>query len=294
MQYYVEKIFPPLSTCGIGFHTQESSDVAVMASAHIHAEVEFLFFLDGSFRVDVDDSQYNVNAGDLIICPSNSIHSVYHLNTTYGQYAVLSVSSALLLHIFKGEDSIKCILPLLKKDIYKNVHFRSYDLSDDICNVWKKILLEFEQDNPMMLSMLKAYAVELIVDIYRCFYSNTVIRGTDIVVDKETRKMIEKSIEYIKENYFRSLSPKECAYQLHVSYNTYARIFHLIVGKTFKEFLVSLRLEKAYNAIIATDLSITEIALSVGYNNSSYFAKEFKKNYGISPNDLRNWNMDIL
>jgi AraC-like DNA-binding protein len=59
------------------------------------------------------------------------------------------------------------------------------------------------------------------------------------------------------------------------------------MGKTFKEYLTGVRLAKAHNILIATDIPITDVAISCGYTNLSYFISEYKKVYGRTPRDTR-------
>ncbi len=66
-----------------------------------------------------------------------------------------------------------------------------------------------------------------------------------------------------------------------------AKLFRTITGKSFKEYLTAIRLAKAYNILIATDLPITDVALSCGYNNHTYFTAEYKKYYGKTPTETR-------
>ena len=58
-------------------------------------------------------------------------------------------------------------------------------------------------------------------------------------------------------------------------------------GKGFREYLTELRLTDAASLLRYSELSVTEIAYSVGFCESNYFSNVFKKQYGISPKDYR-------
>ena len=53
------------------------------------------------------------------------------------------------------------------------------------------------------------------------------------------------------------------------------------------EFVRSIRLEKAAHSLKTTNLTVQEIMYSVGFNNKSYFYREFGKKYGMSPKEFR-------
>jgi signal transduction histidine kinase/ligand-binding sensor domain-containing protein/AraC-like DNA-binding protein len=60
-----------------------------------------------------------------------------------------------------------------------------------------------------------------------------------------------------------------------------------ITGKTTSEYVRSLRLERACQLLVKTQLSIAEIAYEVGYSFPKYFSKHFKDEYGILPTEYR-------
>lgn len=47
-------------------------------------------------------------------------------------------------------------------------------------------------------------------------------------------------------------------------------------------------MKSAERLLVSTDMNVTEIARSIGYNDANYFTRVFKKKYGMSPRDFRN------
>ena len=68
---------------------------------------------------------------------------------------------------------------------------------------------------------------------------------------------------------------------------TMSRFIKRKTGKTFKELLVEKRLRQAEYLLSNTALPVADIALSVGYENTSYFHRIFRSTYGLSPRDWR-------
>jgi YesN/AraC family two-component response regulator len=58
-------------------------------------------------------------------------------------------------------------------------------------------------------------------------------------------------------------------------------------GFTFQELLQRKRFQKAVMLLLDTDLSVEEIAEAVGYENLSYFYRQFKERYGRTPRKYR-------
>ena len=57
---------------------------------------------------------------------------------------------------------------------------------------------------------------------------------------------------------------------------------------TFSAYLVNVRMEKAAQLLQTTNYRVYEVAEMIGYSNLSYFSKQFKEKYGITPFDYRN------
>src|SRR5690606_11513287 len=60
-----------------------------------------------------------------------------------------------------------------------------------------------------------------------------------------------------------------------------------ISGMTPSEFIRHIRLKQATQLLATTTLTVNEIFYQTGFNNQSYFFREFKKHYGCSPNEYR-------
>lgn len=94
-------------------------------------------------------------------------------------------------------------------------------------------------------------------------------------------------VTYIKAHLSDSLTVKEAAQALTVNANYLSYQFHKDVGLTFTEFVNRERVKQAATLLRNTNLQIQQIAAAVGYNNTSYFAKQFAKHHQLTPRDYR-------
>lgn len=95
------------------------------------------------------------------------------------------------------------------------------------------------------------------------------------------------AVTYIKAHLSDNLTVKSTAEALVVNANYLSAEFHRDVGMTFIEFLNRERVRQAAALLLHTNLPVQHIATSVGYNNESYFAKQFARVYGMSPRSYR-------
>ncbi len=287
MNFYKET--PPhlLAEYDMEFFFQDSHRVAITAGAHIHTAVEILYITDGRFKIDVEGEQSFAFPGDMIIFPSNTVHSVYHLENAFGSYCVLKLSSQLLFQIFKVGNNVKYIFPFIKRQKENKLLYRPNELPQNIKAIWKMMIEGYIEGNEVSMLAERSYACLLAVLIYKEMFFSCENSSRDIQINSKMRSLIYESVGYINENYSSDITPTECAQMINLSYSYYARLFHEIIGKSFKEYLSGIRLAKAYNALLVTDLPVTEIALTCGYKNPAYFASEFKKCYGVTPREVQ-------
>lgn len=99
---------------------------------------------------------------------------------------------------------------------------------------------------------------------------------------------VQKGIEYISANYSYAITIEDIADYVGVSRSHLFRSFETVLGQSPKEYLTDFRMKQACYLLEHSDLSITAIANSLGFDNSLYFSKTFHKEKGMSPKDFRN------
>lgn len=101
---------------------------------------------------------------------------------------------------------------------------------------------------------------------------------------------IKKVCKYINNNYHEDLPLENIADKVYLSPNYLSNIFKEKMGKTIITYLTDIRIDKAKELLLNTQLKIYEIGKKVGYNNSTYFGHVFKKTTGVTPNEYRQQN----
>ena len=95
--------------------------------------------------------------------------------------------------------------------------------------------------------------------------------------------VIEKSLNYIKQNLTEDLSLEKMAQLMSLSPVYFHTCFQTSVGKTLRDYVEEQRLKKAINLLITTELTLTQIALECGFSSQSYFSFVFKRRMGTTP-----------
>lgn len=98
-----------------------------------------------------------------------------------------------------------------------------------------------------------------------------------------------RACAYIQENYYQNMNVSEVADHLGISYAYLSKIFKQQSegGEKLLDYLNKIRIEKAKELLSETNLSLTEVAEKVGYNNAQSLQRFFKKYENVTPGDYR-------
>lgn len=105
--------------------------------------------------------------------------------------------------------------------------------------------------------------------------------------------LINKSLEYIKQNFYQDLSLGCVAEHMHMHPNYFGNLFKKRTGVSFLTYLTNVRIEKAKQLLDNPELKIYEICQIVGYYSPKHFSKVFKKNVNMTPNEYRSQKKDM-
>ncbi|MBO8162785.1 MAG: helix-turn-helix transcriptional regulator [Brevibacillus sp.] len=95
------------------------------------------------------------------------------------------------------------------------------------------------------------------------------------------------SIRYIHSNMARNdLSLEEVASQNYVCKWHYSKLFKQRFGITFREYLITARIERA-KQMLKANRSVTDVCYAVGYGDLAHFGRIFRKKVGMSPSDYK-------
>ena len=109
-----------------------------------------------------------------------------------------------------------------------------------------------------------------------------------IVQDAGRNDLADQAAAYLEVHYTEDISLSELANEFFVAPGYLAKKFKEKLDITVMQYLENCRMKSAERLLVSTDMNVTEIARSIGYNDANYFTRVFKKKYGMSPRDFRN------
>lgn len=101
---------------------------------------------------------------------------------------------------------------------------------------------------------------------------------------------LHKVKQYIHNHYAEDLSLEILSEKVFLSPRYLSTLFTEHNGYGINKYIKKVRMEKAQELLLNTELPVKEIAQQVGYSSASYFCRSFVKDYDISPDKFRSQN----
>lgn len=98
---------------------------------------------------------------------------------------------------------------------------------------------------------------------------------------------IDKIISYLNKNYTRNVSLEEIASFAAMNASAFCRYFKSKTGKSFKNYLIDMRIGYACKLLMMEDISISQLSSKCGFETLSHFNRTFKKNTGYVPSEYK-------
>ncbi len=100
-------------------------------------------------------------------------------------------------------------------------------------------------------------------------------------------KYVRQAKNWIEAEYMTGLTVNELAERLKLGRSYFSGVFSREVGMPPQEYLKTVRMEKAAELLAGSNMTVSEVATSVGYQDVFAFSRMFKKHYGISPGKMK-------
>lgn len=233
---------------------------------HYHEGIEMVYNQKGTMQATVDGINYNVCAGQLLLCSGYNAHCYNTADTS---------------------DVIILMIPLdFVPEIRTIMHGRRF----------KKVLIT--QPMPEVVSCIQymaRFAVEKKTErtiltrekiramSYFVLYTMIETIGYEDYILMDKQKVVYKIMDFIQNNYMHPVTLKDLAQATNYSIGRLSHLFKEYFQCTFMQYLNSQRCKHAVHLLWRNEMSGLELSEACGYENLRSFYRAFKRIYGLSP-----------
>lgn len=253
---------------------------------HSHNFSELVIIVSGSGRHVTDDGEsYPLLPGDAFIIAPGEVHGYDELdalvltNLCYDDGKISFADEDLrampgyhalfiLEPQYRGSHGFKSRLRLNPEELAHVLELT--DAVDD----------ELERRDPGYRFMALTYFQHIVCYLSRCYGR----AGND---EPHILHRLSEVISHLERNYTERLTLKDLTSVAHMSVSTLTRSFHRVFSLSPIDYLIRLRVSKAAELLRMDDSSVTDIAFEVGFTDSNYFSRQFRRIMGVSPSNYR-------
>jgi YesN/AraC family two-component response regulator len=244
---------------------------------HSSANNELYHIIKGKVEFVSNGSKFEAKSGDILFVPKRTIHrDNFDMSSEFEVYMIHFSWEAEGQFNEKVENkSINSLSKKQKNEILKIFdEFKSQEESD----LETDELIARSRLHSMLLLMLRGAEAP-----------KEGKASQEIKNNKRKRLQIMlQAKNYLERRYHEPLTLEQIATDLGVSTYYLSRVFSAESSFSLFNYLTTLRMDKAKAMLAEGNMNVSEVAQSVGYENSNYFSKVFKRTFGISPSESAN------
>lgn len=253
---------------------------------HSHDYYEFYFFLEGDVQMQIGNTVYPFQSGDIMLIPPGIPHRpiIRSQNIPYRRF-VFWISQEYCSHLITVSRAYAYIMHYV--DLHQTYLFHTDRVTFN--GVQSKLLLlleEMRSDHFGRDAKITLCVEDLVLHINRLVYEQNTPQKS-----ASEHSLYRLLLEYIEEHIEEDLSLEKLASEFYVSKYHIAHIFKDNTGLSIHQYITKKRLGLCREAILGK-MNITEAYQMFGFGDYSSFYRAFKKEYGISPKDFRDMQID--
>ncbi|MBN1864426.1 MAG: helix-turn-helix domain-containing protein [Victivallales bacterium] len=224
---------------------------------HSHGCIELVYFIGCSGNITQDGVRLGYKSGDFLVYQPGQTHD--DLQKSSGSQLCVGV--------------LGCGAEKLTSGIFR--------ANQNVADAFLKIREEMSESNPLKADRLDMLAAWLVLEIRGLFGRRA----------EQKIKVLPYHVAALKKNidtrFAQSHNLKELTDHIFVNRDYLRHLFRKTVGESPINYLINRRLDAAKELLESTDIPVFQIAEAVGFSNTYYFCRLFKKHSKMTPTDFR-------
>lgn len=259
-------------------YTANTSHLLPFYPIHWHEEAEFVQITDGCGYVTVEGERYTANKGDIFLFRPFELHSFVYDKDSAMQIRAVVFNLRLIDNANKNSTLAYFATLINNSQIFPCKITSQFTWYDKFCQSVDELMQQDISVSGLSLKLQSAF---------RLLYDNRLTDSKQNVTDAKRCYTIRLALEYIRANYMNAITITDVA--KHCGYSEFylMKLFKQFVGIPCVDYANNYRLTIAGMLLLDTTDDVSSIAYQVGFNNVSYFNRQFKSLYDTTPKVFR-------
>ncbi|WP_236023189.1 AraC family transcriptional regulator [Dictyobacter formicarum] len=252
---------------------------------HTHSCFEVCYAFQGEGQFRVGSEMHTINSGDVFIARPGVSHEIISaeerpLGIYFWTYTLTpSMQDAAAADAPEKSQALDSLLTTFMASpcVVSN-------RTSSMLRTLELLTEEVAGQHPGYSHIIEGLVAKLLVDTARAAVDEATLARAEHPVSRQPDQAVAQVIErYLRDNYWRPISIRDLAAQVHLSERHTSRVFQKVMGETIMSYLTTLRLDIAAQLLLDQHLPVKEVALTVGYPDVRYFITLFRHRRGSTP-----------
>lgn len=254
---------------------------------HTHNYYEFYFFLEGDVQIQVGEELFPVSFGDIMLIPPYHSHCtvIRSQEIPYRRF-VFWISQEYCNHLLQSSPDYAYIMQYVATE-KRYIFHTDQIVFNAIQSKILRLLEELRSEKYGREAQISICVNDLVLGINRLAHEQNTPKK------KASEHQLYRQLEeYIEDHLTEDLSLENLSEVFYASKYHIAHVFKDNIGLSIHQYIMKKRLNLCKEAI-SGGMSITEVYHLFGFGDYSSFYRAFKKEYGISPKDYRDMQINL-
>lgn len=249
---------------------------------HHHDFAELSFVVEGSGTESINGLSHELRRGTMSLLLPHHIHELHsNPDNPLKLYSCMFDINVLFGNAY--ESYMNQWIHKIGSELPSHYHFEGERLTS-VSALIEQIVLEYREARLGRDAVLRGKLIEAVTFLLRAL---TDLNQSGTVSKNQPGSRVWSILRYIHLHFNEPISLNSVSehFDLHASY--ISRMFKEHTGKTVNDYMHTLRITRAATLLMASEMSISDICMEVGYDNYRTFARVFREHHGMSPSEYR-------
>lgn len=252
---------------------------------HFHPEYELVLVEEGSGKKFIGNTITDFSPGSLVLIGSDLPHWYRSDDIYYQQEELRSISTVIqFTKSFLGNDFLRVPEAQAIRDMLEKARM-GLEINGSCRVEATQKMLAMRESSGMDRLLLLLSTLHLLAGSKEY---KTLSTQESTHLSNEDSHRINKIYEFVMDHFTEDISTEDVSAVVNMCASAFCRYFKKRTRKTFISFLNEIRVGQACKLLIEQENSITDVCFSSGFNNVSYFNRQFRSIKHMSPKEFRN------